>query len=120
MSNFYSKTFGGLNSSYYWRNFLFGLLAFAFMIFTMSQAKGISAFAQIVCTIIFLVNSFLYPYARYVYESVFNYILGDNVFYVSAKFAIPMKISMMFVCWFLAILIAPFGLIYLYYHHSKS
>ncbi len=120
MSNFFSKTFGGLNSSYYLRNFFFGLLAFVFMMFVIVLNETMPASGKIVFTIIFLINSFLYPYARYVYESVCNFILGDNVFYIGAKFAIAMKISMILVCWFFAILIAPFGLIYLYYYHSKS
>lgn len=59
-----AKTFGGLSSQYYFRQFLFGL-AFPALIYVMS---GVT----------------------------------------------------MLLCWAFAIFIAPIGLAYLYYHHSKA
>ncbi|MFK5949997.1 MAG: hypothetical protein QM500_14635, partial [Methylococcales bacterium] len=73
-----------------------------------------------VVIIIFTVNTFFYPYSRFVYEGVYDFILGNNAFYGNAFFMLFMKIITMSLCWSLAIVIAPIGLMYLYYRHSKT
>lgn len=67
-----------------------------------------------------VVNTVLYPYARFVYESIVGFIIGENVFFVNAIFMMFVKVSTMAMCWAAAIFIAPIGLAYLYYHHSKN
>jgi hypothetical protein len=67
-----------------------------------------------------VVSTLLYPYARFVYESVVGFIMGENVFFVNALLMLGAKIITMFVCWFLAIFIAPLGLLYLYWYHSRQ
>lgn len=66
------------------------------------------------------INTLLYPYARFVYESVVGFIMGGNVFFVNAFFMLFVKLMTMALCWAGAIFIAPIGLAYLYYHHSKE
>jgi F0F1-type ATP synthase assembly protein I len=66
-----------------------------------------------------VVNTLLYPYSRFVYESVVNFIMGENVFFVNAILLLAVKIASMLFCWLCAIFVAPVGLAYLYYHHSK-
>ena len=70
------------------------------------------AFA-VICTL-------LYPYSRYVYESVVGFIMGENVFFTSAIFMMLIKYLTMSLCWVFAIFIAPIGLAYLYFHHTKQ
>ncbi|MCK3658974.1 hypothetical protein A4G18_09700 [Pasteurellaceae bacterium Pebbles2] len=112
-----SKTFGGLSSSYYIRQFLFGLMLYAFYIFlAVTHLKS----GEILAIIFFTINLFLYPYSRFVYESIVEYIMGNNVFYVSSLFMLSTKFFTMAFCYFFAILIAPLGLIYLYFYHSKQ
>jgi hypothetical protein len=41
------------------------------------------------------------------------------VFFVSGFFFLLAKLLTMLLCWSMAILIAPIGLAYLYYHHSR-
>lgn len=67
-----------------------------------------------------IVSTILYPYSRFVYESIVGFVMGDNVFYVNAIFMFVTKILTMAMCWVFAIVIAPIGLAYLYYHHSKA
>jgi len=112
-----AKTFGGLSAQYYVRNFLFGLIFPAFIVFMMSRGNngmtgGMAA--------LLLVNTLLYPYARFVYESVVGFILGSNTFFVNAVLMLFVKAITMLLCWAFAIFIAPIGLAYLYYHHSKA
>jgi len=112
-----AKTFGGLSTQYYFRQFFFGALFFALIFFAMSKSPHP---IQISLVILLAINTLLYPYSRFVYESVVGFIMGDNVFFVNAIFMIVMKIFTMMLCWSFAIFIAPIGLAYLYYHHSKT
>ena len=112
-----SKTFGGLSKPYYIRHFLFGLIFPAIFYFMFSEAKnGVPIQIILLC----VVNSLLYPYSRFVYEKITSFILGDNVFFVNAILMLIMKYFAMAICWSAAILIAPFGLAYLYFYHSAS
>ena len=108
-----SKTFGGLTKEYYIRNFLFGLAIFILYFFVMKN-KQISFYAFFIPTL------FLYPYSRFVYESIANYIVGNNLFFVEMRFFIIIKIITIFLCFVFAIVIAPIGLLYLYFHHTKQ
>jgi len=49
-----------------------------------------------------------------------SFIMGRNVFFVNAILMLFVKLMTMLLCWALAIFIAPVGLAYLYYHHSKA
>ena len=67
-----------------------------------------------------IISTLLYPYSRFVYESIVGFVMGENVFFVNAIFMLMAKFFTMAMCWAAAIFIAPIGLAYLYYHHSKS
>jgi hypothetical protein len=112
-----AKTFGGLSASYLLRQFIFGLI-FPVAIFSiLNDGKHPLQLSMIVMLV---VNTLLYPYSRFVYESVMNFIVGDNVFFVNAILLLAFKFMTMMLCWTLAVFIAPLGLAYLYFYHSKS
>ncbi|MBF0803445.1 MULTISPECIES: hypothetical protein [unclassified Neisseria] len=93
--NIWQKTFGGLSPTYYIRQFLFGLIFPAFFFFMGSQiGSG--------------------------YESIVGYIMGENMFFVNALLMLLVKIFTMLLCWMFAVFIAPIGLIYLYFYHSRQ
>lgn len=111
-----AKTFGGLSKPYYFRQFFFGLLFVAFFMFMASKSThGVPIGAALLMAI----NALLYPYSRFVYESVVGFIMGNNVFYANAFLMLFVKLITMSVCFMFAVFIAPIGLAYLYYHHSK-
>lgn len=113
------KTFGGLTKEYYVRHFIFGLIFTGFFVFMqITNPKELSE--AIPLFLIVAINTFLYPYARYVYESVIGFIMGDNLFITAALPAMMFKLIMMALCWALAIFIAPLGLAYLYFYHTKQ
>jgi len=66
-----------------------------------------------------VVSSLLYPYSRFVYESIVGFLMGENVFVAHIVLMLIFKFVTMMVCWVFAIFVAPVGLAYLYYHHSK-
>lgn len=111
------KTFGGLSKSYYFRHFTFGLIFVAiFVCISLKSTNGIRTNDAI----LFVVNAFLYPYSRFVYESVIGFIVGDNLFVLPAVAVLLAKLVTMIFCFMLAIFIAPIGLAYLYYYHTKQ
>ena len=120
--SFLSKTLGGLSKAYYIRQFLFGLIFFAFMVVmgydSYSRTGNLSIFLTNI--ILGLVCLFLYPYSRFVYESIIEYILGNNAFFVNAVLMLIIKFITMMLCFMFAIFIAPIGLTYLYFYHSKQ
>lgn len=119
MHAFFLKTFGGLTTRYYVRQFIFGAAFAALILSLMSKSptgftgKSGVIFMSIVCTV-------LYPYSRFVYESVVGYIMGNNVFFVNAILMLMVKAFTMAMCWSLAIFIAPVGLAYLYWRNSRQ
>ena len=110
------KSFGGLSASYYVRQFIFGLIFPALLIFMTAKGSQPLAWGMIA---FMTVSSLLYPYSRFVYESIMGFIMGENVFFVNALIMLFVKFITMMLCWLVAIFIAPIGLLYLYFHHSK-
>lgn len=64
--------------------------------------------------LMFAVNAALYPYSRFVYENMINFIVGENFFLLPALPMPAVKCVTMLICFALAMLIAPIGLAYLY------
>lgn len=116
MANFLKKTFGGLEKSYLIRQYLFGFVFVILMLVPISQLKLSDT---IVPTIIALILWGFYPYSRFVYESIIEFILGDNFIISNIFLFLFVKIMTMGICFVFSIFIAPFGLLYLYFYHSK-
>ena len=112
-----AKTFGDLSASYYFRQFIFGLI-FPVLIFLMTGPGKHPL--QIGTAFMMMVNAFLYPYSRFVYESVLDFIVGQNEFFVNAAFMRIVKLMTMLVCWSCAMIIAPIGLGYFYLHPGEA
>lgn len=112
-----AKTFGGLSPQYYFRHFIFGLIFPAIFLYASIRGGG---GIPIGVAIFFAVNTFLYPYSRFVYESIMGFLLGDNVFFINALVMLFVKLLTMALCWTFAIFVSPIGLLYLYYYHSKK
>jgi len=110
------KTFGGLSTSYYFRQFIFGLI-FPLIIYVATKDGTHSPPLPIL--LILPINTLLYPYSRFVYESVMGFLVGENIFVMNAILMLGFKLMSMAFCWTFAIMISPIGLIYLYFHHSK-
>lgn len=113
-----AKTFGGLSTAYYFRNLFFGLL-FPALILAMVNEGDQPLGAPLPMIVLFTINAILYPYSRFVYEGVIGFIVGENVFVVSGLLPLLVKFMTMAICWSAAIFVAPIGLIYLYFHHSR-
>ena len=112
-----AKTFGGLSTACYFRHLVFSLCFAAFFIFVAGRSPHAMPIGM---AILLFANTLLYPYARFAYEGVVNFLVGQNRFYVNAILMLFFKALTMLMCWAFAIFIAPVGLIYLYVHHSRA
>ncbi|CDH01724.1 hypothetical protein [Xenorhabdus bovienii] len=111
------KTFGGLNGSYFFRHLFFGMAISVLSIWLISKTPNASPIGMIIFSVI---NGLLYPYARFVYEQIMGFLMGENVFFINAIFMLVTKLITMILCWAFAIFIAPVGLAYLYFHHTRQ
>jgi hypothetical protein len=112
------KTFGGLSKAYYFRQLFFGMILALLICWVLSHGQG-STSSRLAIYLVLLVNALLYPYSRFVYEGIVGFIMGDNVFFVNAFLMLIVKYMTMAFCFACAIFIAPIGLAYLYWHHSR-
>jgi len=116
MHSIIGNTFGGMSKSCYFRHFFFGLFFVGIIGYLDLQKENRS----IIEAVILIANAFLYPYSRFVYESVVGFILGENIFILNAFVMLIGKLFTMIICFMFAIFIAPIGLIYLYYSNTKK
>ncbi|ODN63860.1 hypothetical protein BA763_22160, partial [Burkholderia cenocepacia] len=101
MNSIITRSFGGLTRPYYIRNFLFSLIFPTVFIFISSFGKeGLPGGLLALVLIFMAVSCLLYPYSRFVYESVVNYIVGRNMFFVNAALMLVVKFMTMFLCWY--------------------
>lgn len=108
--------FGGFICFYYICNFFFSLIFFMVFIFIFSFGKESFFGGLFVFVLIFMVVScFFYFYFWFVYESVVNYIVGCNMFFVNVVLMLVVKFMIMFLCWYLVIFIVLFGLVYFFF-----
>ncbi|MRT01675.1 hypothetical protein GJQ57_23800 [Ralstonia pickettii] len=104
------KSLGGLTLPYYLRHLCFALI-FPFMLLAqVSHQAGAGGMILLA-----VVNTLLYPYARYLYERVWGFIMGDTKFMMGVLWVSAGKLITMMACWCLAIVLAPISLVYLYY-----
>ncbi|MDN3525304.1 hypothetical protein QWY79_08465 [Halomonas sabkhae] len=113
-----ADTFGGLSRNYYWRQLMFGGGLSVLLYFAVTQDPADSM--PLAAVPLLVLNALLYPYARFVYEQIIGFVMGDNVFYIPLIVMLPVKCITIAMCWASAIFIAPFGLVYLYFHHRKA
>lgn len=104
----------GLSPAYYFRNFILIAIIPVFLIYQDFQTPPLS----IPNTLLLVISWLLYPYSRFVYESVMSFIMGNNLFFVNAFIMLLVKFITMALCLGFAIFIAPVGMLYLIYYHS--
>ena len=116
MKQLFAKTFGAMSSAYYLRNLIFGLIPLVFCLWVSSHGSD----ARLSTLPVFFINTLLYPYARFVYEQVVAFIMGDNIFHINAILFLVAKLVTIWLCWAAAIFLTPLALAHLYYVSRKA
>lgn len=116
MKEILRKSFGGLSGLCYLRHLLFGLMFPVIMYFALRDNLHPPTLGHYVLA---GVNTVLYPYARFVYEGIIGFFLGESVFFMNSGVLLLAKFLTMFACWLFALYVAPISLIYLYVQNSR-
>lgn len=113
-----ARSFGGLPPGYYVRQLLFGLFFPVFLFLSSTHGKAVLAL-PLHLQVILALDTLLYPYSRFVYESVTGYIVGNTVLVFPAILYGSVKLLTMLFCWGFAFFVAPVGLVWLYYRNGR-
>lgn len=118
-SPLWQKTFGGLTKAYYVRQFILAAVMAAALLWL---PLGTDNEITVGFALWLIVNTVLYPYSRFVYETVTDFILGNNVFILPTVVLLPWKLVTMLLCFAFAIFVAPVGLagIYIYLTNQEK
>ncbi|CAE6859087.1 hypothetical protein R75461_07888 [Paraburkholderia nemoris] len=119
MHPIFANTFGGLSRAYYIRQCLFGLIFPAMLVLAFTQSPQHASMPAALAFPL-VVNTLLYPYSRFVYESIVRYVTGNHLFVVNAFLLLFVKLVTMALCWSMALFLAPVGLAWLYFHHTRA
>jgi len=123
MKKLFLKTFGGLSAGYYFRHLFFGALVMAAMIWAMTTGFGTGSHTRAIepmMIVIMAILTLLYPYAYFVYDNVIGFLMGDGGWLVNGILWLIWKIVVTMMLWFFSFVVAPIGLLYLLYYHSKN
>lgn len=123
VQNVLRKTFGGLKREYLIRQYFFAIMfavAITMFLTWAEQEATKDPDAGMTWTFYFflVVDTILYPYSRWVYETVLGFILGRNLFIAPLDTFFLVKLFTMAICFGLAIWIAPIGLMVIYIYHT--
>jgi len=116
MRKFLTIIYGTLSPSYLIKQYVFGGLVYAFML----HANGASPLHKTGVFIFLTLFLVLYPFAMFVYDSIVDTLLGNWIVPVPILLMVlwlPVKVILIFA---FAILIAPIGMLYLYFTRRDS
>jgi hypothetical protein len=110
MRKFLTIIYGSLSLSYLIKQYVFGGIMYALMLY----ANGASPIHKTGVFIFLTLSLVLYPFAMFVYDSIVDTLIGNWIVPVPAVLLLiwlPIKIVLIFM---FAVLIAPIGMLYLY------
>lgn len=95
------------------KNYIVSILFFVPLFWLLNQSEV----EVIVLKTIMVINLFLYPYAKYLWHSLYMYlVVGDDVVFMSDLFLITMN----FLSFMLSIIFAPIGMIFAIVNNLKN
>ena len=123
LKKFFIRSFFGLSKKYYFRQLIFGLFYFVIFCYFINNDKHINGIFPLqshknIFLTFYFPCIFIYPYSRFVYESIASFIIGENKITMPFVTAISLKWATMTLCFLLSPIIAPIGLISIFIYHS--
>lgn len=109
MKKFVSIVFGSLQPSYLIKQYIFCAIFYSIMLYAGIASTGIRMMAFLT------INLVAYPFAMFVYDSIIDVLLGDRVLISNIVLVVVWGIIKVMIIFAFSILIAPFGILYLYF-----
>jgi hypothetical protein len=92
MLSFLSKAFGGLSRRYYFSNFIFGVFISSLVITSVKLPLTVNIFVAL--------NAFLFPYSRFVFDSIGSFLLGNTIIVMPLFITLFYKMMLTVLCFF--------------------
>ncbi|OQK43462.1 hypothetical protein CRN46_22085 [Vibrio vulnificus] len=111
------SAFRGLDKSYLVKQYFIGILVcviYAFIVRKYGQGLGLYSLVA------FSVNTLLYPYSRFLFESLVKFIFGNTRFDKGSGMLVMLKLLSIVFCWSSALFVAPFGLLYIHFRGVRG
>lgn len=127
VKGFLGKTIGGLSREYYWRHFFFAVVIFTLPFLVLSYVLqsedldfSLNPNVLIMAAMVAVLLCFIYPYSRFTYDRIMGFIMGDTLYLINPIVLLIWRFFVFIICMQFAFVLAPLGLIYLYFYHTKQ
>jgi hypothetical protein len=111
------NAFGGLDKPYLFKQYIIGVVVcITFGVIASKYGQGLGLYTLLT----FAVNTVLYPYSRYLFESLIEMVFGNTRFDKSSGVLIAIKLLSIVFCWSAALFIAPLGLLFIHFRGGKK
>lgn len=122
-------SFKGLKPSYYWRHFVLGAIIVPVIIIGLQIYVGfsnpeISTGTAVIGILSYIAGALflliLYPFSRFAYESIVEFVMGNNVIISNALLFLTYKYISYAILLCFSFVIAPIGMIILFFYNKHQ
>jgi len=117
--NAIKRLLGGLSTQYLIRAYVLSALYLAFTVAIIFGLANAGAEAS-VPLIYFGLCALLFPFAKHVWDELKGMVLGENFLILPIRLVYPAKIFINLGLWMFALLIAPFGIAYIWFRTKDA
>ena len=111
------NAFAGLDKQYLFKQYVISVVVcITYGVIVSKYGQGVGFYTLLS----FSVNTVLYPYSRYLFDSLIDIIFGKTRFDKSSGVLMAIKILSIFLCWSAALFIAPLGLLFIHFRGSRA
>ena len=115
--------FASLKTEFLIRNYVIGIMVSAVFLLLIFNERQLTIAKHVACVVHILISFILFPFSVYVYEKCKSIMMGDNTITTSYNSFGDMLFKIFLlkaVLFYLAVIIAPLGIIYLLYKIKKE
>ncbi len=110
MVNFIQKLFSGVNPQYLFKSYFFSaVLSITFLYISLQSVTPVFMYLYLIFC------GFLFPFASIVWDDFISTIMGDHIIMLPLPFMLLWKVVKIFALYFFTPLIAPVGILYIYF-----
>lgn len=117
--NFMKKIFRSMDTRYLIRAYVISAALFAYAIWAFSNQVGLQGYQKAIMYGYAALSAVLFPFAKLVWDEIRNTIMGNNTIAYFGWWAIGvnymLKIMVNAILWFFGIVVAPLGILYLWF-----
>lgn len=122
MKLFIDRTVEAMNPRFFSPRLILGsLISASYLILLLAYWPGVRnpQIGAILFVMVWL-NALMYPFARYVYSTIFHLLLGYRPYVVSNFWIFVAQVLLSLGCWTFAYIIVPLGFLILYFYDRKN